>query len=238
KCCLWFRRIRRRSDCRAKDGCEGRLEDGLAPTNLFQSIYFNHRKNFVMPNPKWTRERARPCAPDFHEASVDRNSARAPAYSLRKLLRLHARHELQSVLVVNLLQYFIWQIQTVKPPERVVAAVIFDVIVAGLQDAEIVSVLARLIDILTEEDAILVFDEEIAGEIGLASELGQYGCDVHVSVWVGVEQFAQSRQVVSMVAQVSQDERRLRMFRQHVVAFSHQCFELGVLFRRTGASRE
>jgi hypothetical protein len=52
--------------CGAKDGCEGRLEDGLAPTNLFQSVYFNHRKNFVIPNPKSTRERARPCAPDIH----------------------------------------------------------------------------------------------------------------------------------------------------------------------------
>jgi predicted aspartyl protease len=38
--------------CEAKDGCEGRAEDGLLPTSLFQSIYFNHRKNFVIFNPK------------------------------------------------------------------------------------------------------------------------------------------------------------------------------------------
>jgi len=52
--------------CEAKDGCAGRFEDGLLPTKLFQSVYFNHRKKFVMFNPKSTRERARPFAPDFY----------------------------------------------------------------------------------------------------------------------------------------------------------------------------
>lgn len=36
---------------------EGRVEDGLLPTSLFQRIYFNHRKNFVMLNPNQYRER-------------------------------------------------------------------------------------------------------------------------------------------------------------------------------------
>jgi len=40
------------TQCEAKDGCDGRAEDGLLPTNLFQRVYFNHRKNFVMFNPK------------------------------------------------------------------------------------------------------------------------------------------------------------------------------------------
>jgi len=40
------------TQCEAKDGCEGRAEDGLLPTSLFQRVYFNHRKNFVMFNPK------------------------------------------------------------------------------------------------------------------------------------------------------------------------------------------
>jgi predicted aspartyl protease len=30
----------------------GRIEDGLLPTCLFQSVYFNHRKKFVILNPK------------------------------------------------------------------------------------------------------------------------------------------------------------------------------------------
>jgi predicted aspartyl protease len=34
----------------AEDGGEGRIEDGLLPTRLFQKIYFNHRKNFVILN--------------------------------------------------------------------------------------------------------------------------------------------------------------------------------------------
>jgi hypothetical protein len=38
--------------CEAEDGCAGRVEDGLLPTGLFQNIYFNHRKKFVMLNPK------------------------------------------------------------------------------------------------------------------------------------------------------------------------------------------
>jgi hypothetical protein len=29
---------------------EGRIEDGLLPTSLFQQVYFNHRKNFVILN--------------------------------------------------------------------------------------------------------------------------------------------------------------------------------------------
>jgi hypothetical protein len=29
-----------------------RFEDGLLPTCLFQSVYFNHRKKFVIFNPK------------------------------------------------------------------------------------------------------------------------------------------------------------------------------------------
>lgn len=36
----------------AKTARENRFEDGLLPTSLFQSIYFNHRKNFVILNPK------------------------------------------------------------------------------------------------------------------------------------------------------------------------------------------
>lgn len=36
----------------AKDGGADRVEDGLLPTSIFRSIYFNHRKNFVMLNPK------------------------------------------------------------------------------------------------------------------------------------------------------------------------------------------
>jgi predicted aspartyl protease len=38
--------------CEAEDSCAGRVEDGLLPTSLFQNIYFNHRKKFVMLNPK------------------------------------------------------------------------------------------------------------------------------------------------------------------------------------------
>jgi predicted aspartyl protease len=38
--------------CEAEYGCPGRVEDGLLPTSLFQNIYFNHRKKFVMLNPK------------------------------------------------------------------------------------------------------------------------------------------------------------------------------------------
>jgi len=38
--------------CEAEDGCAGRVEDGLLPTSLFQNIYFNHRKKYVMLNPK------------------------------------------------------------------------------------------------------------------------------------------------------------------------------------------
>ncbi|MGH9852196.1 MAG: retroviral-like aspartic protease family protein [Blastocatellia bacterium] len=36
----------------SKTAREGRIEDGLLPTSLFQSVYFNHRKKFVMLNPK------------------------------------------------------------------------------------------------------------------------------------------------------------------------------------------
>ncbi len=35
----------------AKGGCAGRVEDGLLPTSFFRSIYFNHRKNYVIFNP-------------------------------------------------------------------------------------------------------------------------------------------------------------------------------------------
>ena len=38
--------------CEAEGSCAGRVEDGLLPTSLFQNIYFNHRKKFVMLNPK------------------------------------------------------------------------------------------------------------------------------------------------------------------------------------------
>lgn len=35
---------------------EGRVEDGLLPTSLFQQVYFNHRKNFVIFNPSQRRD--------------------------------------------------------------------------------------------------------------------------------------------------------------------------------------
>ena len=47
--------------------------------------------------------------------------ARMRAYpvSFRKLARIDPRHQLQRVLVINLLQHLIRQIKTIEPPESV-----------------------------------------------------------------------------------------------------------------------
>ena len=104
---------------------------------------------------------------------------------------------LQRVLVVELLQHLVGQADAVQLPERVIVAVVVEVLVVGLEDAPVVRILVRLVAVLAEQNPILVLDEELVRRPRLAAEVVEHGGDVVVHVRVLVEQLAGARQVVA-----------------------------------------
>src|SRR6267378_3881781 len=70
-------------------------------------------------------------------AQCPRRAWKRPRLSLRKRLCVHPGHELQRILVVDLLQHFIRHLKSVNPPERVALAVVRKIFVPGFQRPEI-----------------------------------------------------------------------------------------------------
>src|SRR4029078_12439621 len=90
---------------------------------------------------------------------------------LRPAALRQARLHFQRVLVIELLQDLVGEPHAVQLPERVVAAVVVEVLVVGLEHAPVVGVLGRLVGVLPEHQAVLVLGEELRGGVRLPAEL-------------------------------------------------------------------
>src|SRR5260221_11386124 len=93
---------------------------------------------------------------------------------IRKSCSRQSGRQFQGVLIVELLQDGIGQADAVQLPERVVVAVIVEVLVVGLEHAPVVRILVGLVAVLSEQDPILVLDEELVRGARLAAEVVQH----------------------------------------------------------------
>src|SRR5260370_10498453 len=105
--------------------------------------------------------------------------------SLRERFCVDSRHQLQRVLVVQLLQHFIRHLKTVNPPERVALAVILKILVAGFEGPEIPFVFVHVINVFSHQHAVLILHQEIVRRIVLPPQLRQHRSDVHIHIWIG-----------------------------------------------------
>src|SRR5262249_25889318 len=67
---------------------------------------------------------------------------------------------------------------------------------------------------------------------------GQHCRDVHVDIWMFVEEFAEAGEIVAMKREMSSDEFRAGMHGEEMIALSHQRFKRRILRRRPRALRE
>src|SRR4051812_5811464 len=93
------------------------------------------------------------------------------AGSVRESGLRHARHQLECVLIVKLLQYLIWKVDAVQLPEGMVVAVIVEVLVSRLEHAPVIRILVGLEAVFAEENPILILDEELTREPRLAADV-------------------------------------------------------------------
>ena len=108
----------------------------------------------------------------------------------RESLRVDARDHLERVLVVQLLEDLVRQAEAVHLPERVPLAVVVEVLVVGLEHAEVDEVLVGGPGVLPEHHAVLVLLEPGARGARLSAELGEDGADLRVDVRQTVEELA------------------------------------------------
>src|SRR5262245_9622030 len=123
--------------------------------------------------------------------------------------------ELQRVAVVELSERLIGQSDAVQLPERVVIAVIVEVLVVGLEYAPVVRIFVGLIAVFPEENPVLILEEKVARGARLAADIVQDGGNVVVRVRILIEQLAGAREVVGVPPEVRQDELRVRMLADH-----------------------
>src|SRR5713226_3687158 len=134
--------------------------------------------------------------------------------SLRERFRVDSRHQLQRILVVDLLQHFIGHLETVNPPERVALAVILKIFVPRLQRPEIPFVFVHVVDVLAHQHAFLILDQKIVRRIRLPPQFRQHCGDVHVYIRIFIKKFSQPLQVVSVKPQMRRDEICLVVLRK------------------------
>src|SRR5919107_2755459 len=79
-----------------------------------------------------------------------------------------SRRDLERVPKIDLLQHRVREPDAVQLPEGVIAAVVVEVLVARLEHAPVVRILRRLERILSEQQAVLVLDEEVVRPVRLA----------------------------------------------------------------------
>src|SRR5687768_15385514 len=152
-------------------------------------------------------------------------STRLPVYpSVRPPALRQPLHNFQCVLVVDLLEDLVRQVDAVQLPERVIVAIVIEVVVAGLENAPVIRILVRLERVLPEQDLVLVLDEEVAGGARLPADVVQYRADLRVDVR-HVEDLPEVLQVVRLPAHMGGDEGCLRVLPEEVVALCHQRIE-------------
>jgi hypothetical protein len=98
----------------------------------------------------------------------------------RAALRLPPEQQSLGVFSIDLLQHFVGEEDPVDVPEalEVVAGGAVEVFVVGFEEAVVdpVGVAVRG-GVGPEEDPVLLFEEELAGGVGLAAEFGDPGVD-------------------------------------------------------------
>src|SRR5437667_12857649 len=124
-----------------------------------------------------------------------------PAFALRASARQasesgprKARNEPQRVLIVELPQDRVGQADPVQLPERVIVAVVVEVLVVGLEDAPVIRVFVRLVAVFAKENPILILHEELVRRARLPAEIVEDRRDVEVHVRIGIEQPACARE--------------------------------------------
>src|SRR5216684_4202068 len=122
--------------------------------------------------------------------------------SFRERFRVNSRHQLQRILVVHLFQHFVRHLETINPPERVALAIILKILIAGFEGSEIPFVFVHVINVFPHQHAVLIFYQKIVRRVRLASQLRQNGGDIHVHIRIGIKEFPQSLQIVSVKTQM------------------------------------
>ena len=100
-------------------------------------------------------------------------------------------------------------------------AIVVEIFVRGLEHANIVVVLLRRPDVLTEQHAILIFDEPVVSKAWLPAEFRQHRADLGIHVRHLVHQVAEFAEVTAQPAQVRVDKSGLRMRGEQVMLLPH-----------------
>src|SRR5260370_33942698 len=130
--------------------------------------------------------------------------------SLRERFCVNPRHQLQRILVVDLLQHLVRYLESVNSPECVALAVILEIFVARLERAEIPFVFVHLVDVFAHQHAILGFHQKIVCRIRLPAQFREHRSDVHIHIRIGIKEFSQPLQIVSVKTEMRGDAIRLR----------------------------
>ena len=117
--------------------------------------------------------------------------------------------------VVNLLQHFVWQENTIDPPKALLMMRLgsIKILVVSLHETVVQTIRVRLRRrICAEHDAILVLEEETPTGIGLPTEFIDPCVDVDVEVRIPIKPFSDGLQVLGVVAKMSSDKRGVWVF--------------------------
>ena len=136
-----------------------------------------------------------------------------------------AGRQLDGVLVIQLPEHGIGQADAVELPERMVVAIVVEVLVVGLEHAPVVRILVGLVGVLAEHDPILVLHEEVVRGPRLPADVVQHGPDFRGQIRHPVEHRAEARQVVRVPPHVRDDEVRPGMPGEQSIALGHQVLE-------------
>src|SRR5260370_9334462 len=108
--------------------------------------------------------------------------------SLRKRFHVDSRHQLQRVLVVDLLQHFIGHLETVNPPERVALALVLKILIAGVEAPELPLLFVPLLNVFAHQDTVLILDQKIVCRIRLPAQLREHRGNVHLHIPIGIKE--------------------------------------------------
>src|SRR5258708_35442877 len=118
--------------------------------------------------------------------------------SLRERFCVNPRHQLQRILVVDLLQQLVRYLESVNSPECVALAVILEIFVARLERAEIPFVFVHVINVFSHQHAVLILDQKIVCRIRLPAQFREHRSDIHIHVRQQAQGFSHPLQVVSL----------------------------------------
>src|SRR5260370_42403360 len=131
--------------------------------------------------------------------------------SLRERFCVNPRHQLQRILVVDLLQHLVRHFESVNSPECAALAVIVKILVPRFQRPEIPFVFVHVINVFSHQHAVLILDQKIVCRIRLPAQFREHRSDVHIHIGIRIKELSQPLQVISVKPEMRVDEIRLRM---------------------------